>query len=47
MFIDKEGKVRKPVVYLADFEMFLPTCEETVKYWKQVCDKYGFIGLIP
>ena len=47
MFIDKDGKVRKPVVYLADFEMFLPTCDETVKYWKQVCDKYGFIGLFP
>ena len=25
MFIDKEGNVRKPVVYLADFEMFLPS----------------------
>ena len=47
MFIDKNGQVRKPVVYLADFEMFLPTCEETVKYWKEVCDKYGFIGLFP
>ena len=41
MFIDKNGQVRKPVVYLADFEMFLSTCEETVKYWKEVCDKYG------
>ncbi len=47
MFIDKNGVVRKPVVYLADFEMFLPTCEQTVKYWKEVCDKYGFIGLFP
>ena len=47
MFIDKEGKVRRPVVYLADFEMFLPTCDETVRYWKEVCDKYGFIGLFP
>ncbi|MBR5342203.1 MAG: nucleoside 2-deoxyribosyltransferase [Erysipelotrichaceae bacterium] len=47
MFIDREGKVRKPVIYLADFEMFLPTCEETVKYWKEVCDKYGFIGMFP
>ena len=47
MFIDRNGKARKPVVYLADFEMFLPTCEETVKYWKKVCDKYGFIGLFP
>ena len=47
MFIDKEGKIRKPVVYLADFEMFLPTCEETVKYWKETCDRYGLIGLFP
>lgn len=47
MFIDKEGKVRKPIVYLADFEMFLPSCPETVKYWKSVCDKYGMIGLFP
>jgi len=47
MFIDREGKVRKPVVYLADFEMFLPTCEETVRYWKKTCDRYGLIGLFP
>ena len=47
MFIDKNGNVRKPVVYLADFEMFLPTCEQTVAYWKKICDKYGFIGLFP
>ena len=47
MFIDKNGVVRKPVVYLADFEMFLPTCQETVAYWKKICDKYGFIGLFP
>ena len=47
MFIDKDGKVRKPVVYLADFEMFLPTCPETVAYWKKTCDRYGLIGLFP
>lgn len=47
MFIDKNGVVRRPVVYLADFEMFLPTCEETVAYWKKTCEKYGFIGLFP
>ncbi len=47
MFIDKNGVLRKPVVYLADFEMFLPTCEQTIKYWKSICDKYGFIGLFP
>ena len=47
MFIDKNGDLRKPVVYLADFEMFLPTCDETVKYWKKTCDKYGLIGLFP
>ena len=47
MFIDKEGNVRKPVVYLADFEMFLPSCPETVEYWKKTCDKYGLIGLFP
>lgn len=47
MFIDREGKVRKPIAYLADFEMFLPTCEETVRQWKKTCDKYGIIGLFP
>lgn len=47
MFIDLEGILRKPLVYLADFEMFLPTCEETVKYWKETCDRYGFIGIFP
>jgi len=47
MFIDKNGNIRKPVAYLADFEMFLPTCEETVKYWKATCEKYGIIGLFP
>ena len=47
MFIDKEGNVRKPVVYLADFEMFLPSCPQTVEYWKKTCDKYGLIGLFP
>ena len=47
MFIDKDGKLRKPVVYLADFEMFLPTCPETVAYWKKTCEKYGLIGLFP
>ncbi len=47
MFIDREGKVRKPVVYLADFEMFLPSCPETVAYWKRTCDRYGLIGLFP
>ena len=47
MFIDKEGNVRKPVAYLADFEMFLPTCKETVAEWKRICDKYGIIGLFP
>ena len=47
MFIDKEGKVRKPLVYLADFEMFLPTADQTVKYWKETCDKYGLIGVFP
>ena len=47
MFIDKEGKIRKPVVYLADFEMFLPTCDETVRYWKATCEKYGLIGRFP
>ncbi|MBO4537691.1 MAG: nucleoside 2-deoxyribosyltransferase [Erysipelotrichaceae bacterium] len=47
MFIDKQGKLRKPVAYLADFEMFLPSCPQTVRYWKSVCDKYGIIGLFP
>ena len=47
MFIDKNGNLRRPVAYLADFEMFLPTCEETVKYWKETCEKYGIIGLFP
>ena len=47
MFIDKNGVVRKPVVYLADFEMFLPSCPETVAYWKKTCEKYGLIGLFP
>ncbi|MBQ6493330.1 MAG: nucleoside 2-deoxyribosyltransferase [Erysipelotrichaceae bacterium] len=47
MFIDKEGKIRKPIAYLADFEMFLPTCDETVAYWKKTCEKYGIIGLFP
>ena len=47
MFIDKEGNVRKPIVYLADFEMFLPSCPETVKYWKETCERYGLIGLFP
>ena len=47
MFIDSNGVKRKPIAYLADFEMFLPTADETIKYWKQVCDKYGIIGLYP
>lgn len=47
MFIDKNDVVRKPVAYLADFEMFLPTCKETVATWKKICDKYGIIGLFP
>lgn len=47
MFIDQNGNVRKPVAYLADFEMFLPTVKETVKYWKETCEKYGIIGLFP
>ena len=47
MFIDKDGKVRKPEVYLADFEMFLPSCPETVAYWKKTCEKYGLIGRFP
>lgn len=47
MFVDKNGVVRKPKAYLADFEMFLPTCDETVKYWKSVCDRYGIIGYFP
>ena len=47
MFIDKNGNLRRPIAYLADFEMFLPTCKETVKYWKETCDRYGIIGLFP
>ena len=47
MFIDDKGIKRKPIAYLADFEMFLPSCKETVAYWKRTCDKYGIIGLFP
>lgn len=47
MFIDSKGYKRKPVAYLADFQMFLPNAEETVKTWRQICDKYGIIALFP
>lgn len=47
MFIDKNGVMRKPVAYLADFEMFLPTYPQTIKYWHNTCDKYGLVGYYP
>ena len=47
MFVDNNGVLRKPVAYLADFEMFLPEFPETVKNWHHICDKYGLVGYFP
>lgn len=47
MFIDELGRQRKPVAYLADFEMFLPQFSTTVQYWHQTCAKYGLVGYYP
>ena len=30
MFVDNNGVLRKPVAYLADFEMFLPEDPDTI-----------------
>ena len=47
MFIDKNGTVRKPVCYLAGFEMFYPDGAEQGKRNMALCEKYGIIGLFP
>ncbi|MGN1398492.1 MAG: nucleoside 2-deoxyribosyltransferase [Erysipelotrichaceae bacterium] len=47
MFVDNNGILRKPVAYLADFEMFLPDFPQTIKYWHNLCDKYGLVGYFP
>ena len=47
MFIDKEGNVRRPVAYLAGFEMFMPDGFGIGEKHKAICEKYGIIGLYP
>jgi len=47
MFIDNEGKVRRPVAYLAGFEMFMPDGFAIGEKYKAICEKYGIIGLYP
>ena len=47
MFIDNNGKVRKPVAYLAGFEMFLPDGYGVGERHKAICDRYGIVGLYP
>ena len=41
MFVDNNGVLRKPVAYLADFEMFLPGFPETVKNYNSNVSSYA------
>lgn len=47
MFIDKDGVVRKPKAYLGGFEIFFYDSEARGKRLKELCDKYGIIGIYP
>lgn len=47
MFIDKDGKVRKPKAYLAGTEIFYPDSRLTQERYHRLCEKYGITGLYP
>ena len=38
---------QKPKLYLAGPEVFLPNATEMAEKQRQLCEKYGFIGLHP
>lgn len=47
MFLDKNGTVRRPVAYLAGFEMFYPDGDKQGLKNKILCAKYGIDGVYP
>ena len=47
MFIDKNGEVRMPKAYLAGFHIFYPDHIERGEALKELCLKYGIIGIYP
>lgn len=44
-----EGKLmnKKPVIYIAGFECFMPNGDQLAKRAVELCDEYGFEGLSP